>query len=70
MPEDADDNGGADDVTTIKVSRETWRRLTQRKTGPGDTYDEIVTELLEQAEQAEEGADEGNPNPPLTATGD
>ena len=40
----------SDDITTIQVSAETWRRLNQRK-GPGDTFDEVITELLDAAEE-------------------
>jgi len=34
------------DITTIKVSRETWARLNRRKTGPGESFDDIVGDLL------------------------
>jgi len=33
------------DITTIKVSRETWAR-NRRKTGPGESFDDIVGDLL------------------------
>lgn len=35
--------------TTIKVSRETWRRLTDRKE-PETTYDDIISGLLDDEE--------------------
>jgi predicted CopG family antitoxin len=54
----------ADDVTTIKVKGETWKRLNQLKE-PGDSFDEVIQKLLK--EDAEEGS-EGNANPPLTKT--
>lgn len=50
------DEEAEEEITTIKVSRETWQRLTRRKKRPGDTYDEIVTELLN---EVREDADEG-----------
>lgn len=42
--------------TTVKISRETWKRLTMLKDEPGETYDEVIAELLDEAE----GPDEGN----------
>ena len=41
---DADD---ADEKTTVKVSRETWKRLNHLKE-PGDAFDEVIQRLLEQ----------------------
>lgn len=35
------------DSPAVKVSEETWRRLNARKE-PGDTFDDVVQELLEQ----------------------
>jgi predicted CopG family antitoxin len=46
----------ADDVTTVKVKEETWKRLNARKT-PGKSFDDIISELLDEVEEA----DEGNP---------
>jgi len=52
----------ANDVTTIKVKGETWKRLNQLKE-PGDSFDEVIQKLLKQ--DAEED-NEGNTSPPLT----
>jgi len=35
------------DITTVKVSRETWRALNSRKT-PGDSFDDIIQQLIDQ----------------------
>lgn len=50
-----------DDITTVKVSKDTWRRLNIRKT-PGDSFDDVIADLLEQVE-----AQEGNPKTAATA---
>lgn len=42
--------------TTVKVSHDTWRRLTDRKT-PDTTYDDVIDELLDEVEQQEAAAD-------------
>lgn len=34
------------ETTTIEIRRETWQELNQLKTGPGDTFDDVVTRLL------------------------
>lgn len=39
--------------TTVNVSRDTWKRLTMRKE-PGDTYDDVISELLDQVEETEQ----------------
>lgn len=44
-------------VTTVKVKHETWAKLNQLKE-PGDSFDDIISDLLEQAE-------EGNPKPAM-----
>lgn len=36
----------------LKVSEETWRRLNARKK-PGDTFDDVVQRLLEEADGVE-----------------
>lgn len=33
--------------TTIKISRENWKRLNSRKEGPGEAFNDVVTRLLE-----------------------
>ena len=45
------------DITTVKVSRETWQDLNSRKT-PGDSFDDIIRELIEQDQPC--SADETN----------
>jgi hypothetical protein len=42
--------------TTVNVSEDTWKRLTMRR-GPGDTYDDVITELLDIAEEQEDAGD-------------
>lgn len=39
--------------TTIHVSEETWRALMMRKS-PGDTFDDVVSELIQENEAFEE----------------
>lgn len=43
----------ANDRTTVNVSHKTWKRLTLRKE-PGKTYDDVITELLDLADEVEE----------------
>jgi hypothetical protein len=38
--------------TTIRVSRETWRRLHNRKE-PGVSHDEVIQDLLDEADSRE-----------------
>lgn len=45
------------DVTTIKVKRDTWRSLHKLK-GPGQTFDEVLSELLEHDDTSGETATE------------
>lgn len=40
---------GMSDTTTIEIRRDTWQELNRRKEGPGDTFDDVVTRLLERA---------------------
>jgi predicted CopG family antitoxin len=35
------------EITTIQVTVETWKRLAALKTLPGDTFDSVIWELLE-----------------------
>lgn len=49
MPREAD--------THIRVTEETWKRLNARK-GPGDSFDDVINDLLDLHEEA----GEGNPN--------
>ncbi|WP_080508259.1 antitoxin VapB family protein [Haloparvum sedimenti] len=43
----------AEDTTTVTVSKETWKQLHLRK-GPGDSFDDVIQELLEESENSEE----------------
>ena len=36
----------SEDITTIQVSEETWRRLNALK-GPGDSFEDVVESLLD-----------------------
>lgn len=42
----------ADDVTTIQISVETWQELNRRKE-PGQSFDDVIQELLAQVEDDE-----------------
>ena len=39
----ADDD---DEITSIQITKGTWRELNGRKQGPNDTFDDVVTRLL------------------------
>jgi len=41
------------DTITIRVSEDTWSRLNRRK-GPGDSFDDVVSEVLDIVEEHEE----------------
>jgi argonaute-like protein implicated in RNA metabolism and viral defense len=43
----------AEGKTNVEVTNETWRRLTLRKE-PGKTYNDIIRELLDIAEEHED----------------
>jgi len=57
MPED----------TSIRIKVDTWKRLNERKTLPSESFDDVITDLLDQVEAQE--AEEGNRNQ-RTATAD
>jgi len=40
-----------DEITSIQISRETWKRLNSRKEGPNDTFDDVVERLLDETEE-------------------
>ena len=40
-------------MVTVQLAETTWKRLQTRK-NPGDTYDDIVVDLLNSAEQTHE----------------
>lgn len=50
----------AEEDTSVRIKKDTWQRLNARKE-PGKSFDDIISELLDQVEEAEE-AEEGNPN--------
>lgn len=39
-----------EDKTNIQVYRETWQRLNQLKTGPGDSFDDVINRLIDEYE--------------------
>jgi predicted CopG family antitoxin len=47
----------AEEKTTVTVTDETWRRLMLRK-GRGDSFDDVISELLDTVEEYEEEHDE------------
>jgi len=40
-----------DEITSIQISRDTWKRLNSRKEGPDDTFDDVVERLLDKTEE-------------------
>lgn len=53
-----------DENTTVKVKKDTWRRLNRLKE-PGDSFDDVISELL-----ADESDTEGNPRRMTPETAD
>lgn len=45
------DMADEDEVTSIQITRETWARLNARKTGPNQTFDDVVQRLLDETEE-------------------
>lgn len=46
------------ETTTVEVSLETWRKLNERKERPGESFDEVIDELLAIAESTDDQARE------------
>ncbi|KXA94348.1 hypothetical protein AKJ65_04695 [candidate division MSBL1 archaeon SCGC-AAA259E19] len=46
--------GMSDDTTTITIDKENWRKLNRMKRDPSDTLNDVLTQLLEEAEGADE----------------
>ena len=44
----------ADDTVNIRIKRDTWQHLHNRK-GPGDSFDDVIRDLIDQVEEVEEG---------------
>jgi len=42
-----------DGKTNIEIHRETWQRLNHLKQQPGDSFDDVITRLLDQHENEE-----------------
>jgi predicted CopG family antitoxin len=40
----------ADETTTIQISMDNWRRLNNRKQGPSDSFDDVLSRLLNETE--------------------
>lgn len=53
-----DKNDGTDD-TSIRLKVSTWNRLKDRKSHPNQSFDDVINDLLDRAEESE---GEGNPN--------
>jgi predicted CopG family antitoxin len=51
-----------DDDVNIRIKRDTWHRLHNRKE-PNDSFDDVIRRVLDQVEEGEEGN-------PKTATAD
>ena len=45
--------------TTVEVSLETWKRLNERKNRPGESFDEVIAELLDSADDDPDGGGGG-----------
>lgn len=45
----------SDDDTSIRIKTHTWRELKDRKQFPNQSFDDVIQELLEIAEEAEQG---------------
>ncbi|WP_177167502.1 hypothetical protein [Halopenitus malekzadehii] len=56
-------NKGQDD-TSIRLKISTWNRLKDRKTHPNESFDDVINDLIDLAEEAES---EGNSNPAVTS---
>lgn len=41
----------ASERTSIQVSYELWRKLKDRKETPGESYEDVIWELIEEAEE-------------------
>lgn len=48
---------GEDQDKMVRVKQDTWERLFYRK-GPGDSYDDVINDLLDIVEELEEDAEE------------
>lgn len=44
----------------LNVSEETWRRLNRLKRGQGDTFDDVITRLLDETEMSPHESAESN----------
>jgi len=44
----------SDDTTTITIDKENWRKLNRMKRDPSDTLNDVLTQLLEEVEGADE----------------
>jgi hypothetical protein len=55
--------------TTVEVSLETWQRLNERKNRPGESFDEVIAELLDSAESVDDDPN-GRVTPKNTPTDD
>ena len=44
----------APEATTVRLLRDTWRRLNALKVDPADTLDDVVRKLLDERESAAE----------------
>ena len=58
MPREAD--------THIRVTKETWMRLNERKE-PGDSFEDVIQRLIAEADSRSGEDAEGNPPPATTA---
>lgn len=44
--------------TSIRIKVDTWKRLNERKSLPNESFDDVINDLLDKAEQLEDA--EGN----------
>ena len=53
----------AEDATTIEIKMDTWQELNQRKSRPGESFDDVIKELLLLAEADDAHSDESPTEP-------
>jgi predicted CopG family antitoxin len=50
------------DMTSMKISKDTWQRLNRRKQ-PGDSFDDVVQRLLDDVEASDDDNGGSMPEP-------
>lgn len=55
-----------DEITSIQINTETWSRLNKHKMSPSDSFDDVVTRLLDHYETCDEEPADAASEPPTT----